>query len=44
MEKGSTVWLAVDVQRGLVEGHPFREREWLELLKGLVGKAREQGV
>lgn len=44
MEKGSTVLLMVDVQRGLVEGHPFREREWLELLKGVVGKAREQGV
>lgn len=44
MEKRSTVLLVVDVQRALVEGHPFREREWLELLKGVVGKAREQGV
>lgn len=36
--------LVVDVQKGLIDDHPFRENELLEEIRALTGRARENGV
>ncbi len=36
--------LVVDVQKMLIDSHPYREKELLEEIRTLAGRAREKGV
>lgn len=36
--------LVVDVQQGLIDGHPYRAEELLEEIGRLIGRARESGT
>lgn len=43
-QRAGMALLIVDVQNGLLQDHPFREREFLQNLQRLVAAARENGV
>lgn len=39
-----TALMIVDVQKALIDGHPYDEKAFLERLRGLIGAARDGGV